>query len=69
MPKSIDELPKTFQLDMRLTVHESALLLKMCSYAAVIAMKNKEAFAIDFVRLTNKINEQNPNWTPIEVPN
>ena len=69
MPKLIEELPSTFQLDMRLTVRESALLLKMCSYAAVVAMKSKEPFATDFIRLTNKINLQNPNYTPIEIPN
>jgi hypothetical protein len=69
MPKSIDVLPETFQLDMRLTVRESALLLKMCSYAAIVAMKSKESFAVEFIRLTNKINEQNPNYTPIEIPN
>jgi hypothetical protein len=69
MPKSIEELPKTFALDMRFTVRESALLLKMCSYAAIVAMKNKEPFAVEFVRLTNKINSQNPNYTPIEIPN
>ena len=62
-------LPTTFQLEMRLTVRESALLLKMCSYAAIVALKSREPFAVDFVRLANRINEQNPNWTPIEIPN
>jgi hypothetical protein len=64
-----DEMPETFQIDLRLTVRESKVLLLMAGYATGCAQRNRESFATEFILLTNKINEQNPNWTPIPVPN
>ena len=56
-------------LEFSLTVDEFDLLLLMMGLAASCVMRhgNKEV-AYAFMRLVNRVNENNPNFVPYEIP-
>jgi hypothetical protein len=56
------------KLNISLDEDESVLLLMLLGYAVGTALKNRDPFAMKFVDLANKMNRDNPNWTPYEIP-
>lgn len=56
-------------MTIELTDDEFSQLLLMCGYAAGAAAKGEERLlAYSFIHLANRINQNNPNWTPYEIP-
>jgi len=52
-----------------LTDDEHNLLLMALGYAIGLAMKeNNRGLAYSIVRLTNKLNENNPSYVPYQIP-
>jgi hypothetical protein len=48
---------------------EYEILLIMMGYAANAAFRNREgSLGCMFIRVANKVNENNPNWVPYQMP-
>ena len=43
-------------------------LLLMMGYAVASAMEKDRKMAYNFLDLVNRINKNNPHWTPYEIP-
>jgi hypothetical protein len=57
------------QVTIRLTRAEFTALLLMSGYAVAAARAIKDdELARTFTSLSNAINRDNPNWTPLAVP-
>jgi len=51
-----------------LTPDEFDSLLLMAGYAIGAAFPDNRKLAYAFLRLANRLNEGNPNWTPYQIP-
>lgn len=56
-------------MTIELTDDEMSQLILMCGYATGAAERNGDRrLALSYLRLANRINENNPQWTPYAIP-
>jgi len=55
---------ETGDIRLQMTSRDWELLLLMMGYAIGSAMRDSNSLFQSFIYLTNRLNEQNPNFTP-----
>jgi hypothetical protein len=56
------------EIVVTLSQHEFNGLLIVMGYAAGAAFREDKRLAWSFLELANRVNRDNPHWTPYEIP-